>query len=93
MHLTNGEVGIPRFHWFTCPIVLANWLTRSFVVALPCPIIASRYAREKGYVCTLTGRRRHLPEINNAHSATLKAQAERQAVNSVIQVLARNATL
>ncbi|CAN0331389.1 unnamed protein product, partial [Scytosiphon promiscuus] len=45
-----------------------------------------RYAREKGYVCTLTGRRRHLPEINNSRNATMKAQAERQAVNSVVQV-------
>lgn len=45
-----------------------------------------RFARENGYVRTLTGRRRHLPQINNSHSAALKAQAERQAVNSVIQV-------
>ncbi|CAM9219044.1 unnamed protein product, partial [Hapterophycus canaliculatus] len=44
-----------------------------------------RYAREKGYVCTLTGRRRHLAEINNSRNAAMKAQAERQAVNSVVQ--------
>lgn len=47
-----------------------------------------RCARETGYVCTLTGRRRHLPEINNSRNAALKAQAERQAVNSVVQVCA-----
>ncbi|CAM9118397.1 unnamed protein product [Sphacelaria rigidula] len=67
----------------------AHGLVRSFLKAFPKiePFLAAtrRYARDKGYVCTLTGRRRHLPEINNARSAVLKAQAERQAVNSVVQ--------
>ncbi|CBJ29252.1 DNA polymerase [Ectocarpus siliculosus] len=53
----------------------------------PCrhQISQRRFARENGYVCTLTGRRRHLPEINNSRNAAAKAQAERQAVNSVVQ--------
>lgn len=41
-------------------------------------------AREQGYVTTLTGRRRLLPNIASA-SLQLRALAERQAVNSIIQ--------
>eukprot|EP00903_Cladosiphon_okamuranus_P006776 g6606.t1 len=67
----------------------AQGLVRSFLRAFPGigPFLAAtrRSAREKGYVCTLTGRRRHLPEINNSRNAAAKAQAERQAINSVIQ--------
>ncbi|CAM9435110.1 unnamed protein product [Discosporangium mesarthrocarpum] len=43
-----------------------------------------RFAREHGFIKTLTGRRRHLPEIQSKNTA-LRAQAERQAVNSVVQ--------
>lgn len=53
---------------------------------LPDLLFTARFARERGYVCTLTGRRRHLPDINNSRNATARAQAERQAVNSVVQV-------
>nr|CAI5843934.1 unnamed protein product [Callosobruchus analis] len=41
--------------------------------------------RKNGYVETLTGRRRYLPNINDDTDATKKGQAERQAVNSVVQ--------
>ena len=41
-------------------------------------------AREFGYVETLFGRRRHLPEIN-ARNATARALAERTAINAPIQ--------
>ena len=41
-------------------------------------------ARESGYVETLFGRRRYLPEIN-ARNATARALAERTAVNAPIQ--------
>ena len=41
-------------------------------------------AREKGYVQTLLGRRRYLPDIN-AHNANVRAVAERNAVNAPIQ--------
>lgn len=41
-------------------------------------------AREKGYVTTMGGRRRWLPGINSANGQ-IAAQAERQAVNAVIQ--------
>ena len=43
-----------------------------------------RQARRFGYVSTLSGRRRYLPEINSSDSSK-KATAERQAVNTVIQ--------
>ncbi|MBR5734279.1 MAG: DNA polymerase I, partial [Desulfovibrionaceae bacterium] len=41
-------------------------------------------ARERGYVTTLAGRRRLLPGIHSA-SGQVRAMAERQAVNTVIQ--------
>lgn len=41
-------------------------------------------AREQGYVVTLTGRRRLLPNIASA-SQQLRALAERQAINTIIQ--------
>ena len=42
------------------------------------------FARENGYVETLFGRRRYLPDIE-AHNATVRALAERNAVNAPIQ--------
>ena len=42
------------------------------------------FARENGYVETLFGRRRYLPDIN-AKNATVRALAERNAVNAPIQ--------
>ncbi len=41
-------------------------------------------ARERGFVCTHLGRRRYLPDIGS-RNRTLRAAAERMAVNSVIQ--------
>jgi DNA polymerase-1 len=41
-------------------------------------------ARENGYVETLFGRRRYLPEINS-HNGTVRALAERTAINAPIQ--------
>ncbi len=41
-------------------------------------------AREKGYVETLFGRRRYLPEINSS-SAVLRKAAERMAINAPLQ--------
>jgi DNA polymerase I len=41
-------------------------------------------ARQDGYVCTLMGRRRYLPEINSAN-ANIRQFAERMAVNTPIQ--------
>ncbi|XP_035703456.1 DNA polymerase theta isoform X2 [Folsomia candida] len=40
--------------------------------------------RENGFIETISGRRRYLPNINS-NNPTLRAQAERQAVNSQIQ--------
>ncbi|GJQ84592.1 putative DNA-directed DNA polymerase [Trypoxylus dichotomus] len=40
--------------------------------------------KEEGYVVTIAGRRRYLPNINHLHAAT-RSQAERQAVNTTIQ--------
>ena len=42
------------------------------------------FARQHGYVETLFGRRRYLPDINS-HNATVRAFAERNAVNAPIQ--------
>ena len=42
------------------------------------------FARENGYVETLFGRRRYLPDIE-AHNANVRALAERNAVNAPIQ--------
>lgn len=42
------------------------------------------FAREHGYVETLFGRRRYLPDINS-HNATVRSFAERNAVNAPIQ--------
>ncbi|MBE7503575.1 MAG: DNA polymerase I [Verrucomicrobiales bacterium] len=41
-------------------------------------------AREEGYVKTLTGRRRRLPDLKSAN-ATVRAAAERNAINTPIQ--------
>ena len=41
-------------------------------------------ARERGYVETLTGRRRHLPDLRSGHQGA-RAAAERMAVNMPIQ--------
>jgi len=41
-------------------------------------------AREKGYVETLMGRRRYLPDINS-HNAVVRGFAERNAINAPIQ--------
>jgi DNA polymerase family A len=42
-------------------------------------------ARKNGFVKTVLGRRRYLPDINSPDPSK-RAQAERQAVNSVVQV-------
>jgi DNA polymerase-1 len=41
-------------------------------------------AREKGYVETLLGRKRYLPDINS-RNATVRGYAERNAINAPIQ--------
>ena len=45
---------------------------------------SKKVAREKGYVTTLFGRRRYLPDINS-HNATVRGFAERNAINAPIQ--------
>ena len=42
------------------------------------------FARNKGYVQTMTGRRRYLPDVNSAN-VTMRNSAERNAINSPIQ--------
>ena len=41
-------------------------------------------AREKGYITTISGRRRYLPDINS-HNAVVRGYAERNAINAPIQ--------
>lgn len=43
-----------------------------------------RLARENGYVRTLFGRKRHLPDINS-RNAVVRGMAERNAINAPIQ--------
>jgi DNA polymerase-1 len=43
-----------------------------------------RIARSKGYVETMFGRRRYLPEVHS-NNATVRGMAERNAINSPIQ--------
>ena len=43
------------------------------------------FAREHGFVETISGRRRYLPHINNADDSTKRNQAERQAINTTVQ--------
>ena len=45
---------------------------------------AKQTARQKGYVTTLFGRRRYLPDINSANT-TVRGFAERNAINAPIQ--------
>lgn len=49
-----------------------------------------KMAEEQGYVTTILGRRRYLPEINVSHRAT-RAAAERTAINMPIQGTAADA--
>ena len=42
------------------------------------------HAREKGYVETIFGRKRFLPDINS-RNATVRGYAERNAINAPIQ--------
>ncbi|NDW10830.1 DNA polymerase I [Dysgonomonas sp. 520] len=43
-----------------------------------------KIAKEKGYVETILGRKRYLPDINS-HNATVRGYAERNAINAPIQ--------
>lgn len=43
-----------------------------------------KFARDNGYVTTLRGRRRYLPQINNNNNA-VRSEAERMAINMPIQ--------
>ncbi|MGH3834116.1 MAG: DNA polymerase [Pseudonocardiaceae bacterium] len=51
-----------------------------------------KFARENGYVSSLIGRIRHLPNIRS-NSASVRNEAERQAINSPVQSLASDLTL
>lgn len=51
-----------------------------------------RTAHAQGYVTTAMGRIRHLPDINSSHGPSVR-EAERQAINSVIQGLASDICL
>jgi DNA polymerase I-like protein with 3'-5' exonuclease and polymerase domains len=48
-------------------------------------LITYRQAKHYLHVRTLTGRLRHVPDINNTNDSGKRATAERQAVNSIIQ--------
>ena len=50
---------------------------------------AINYARQLGYITTLWGKKRRLPDLRS-HDKDLRAKAERQAVNAIIQGSAAN---
>ncbi|XP_018493658.1 DNA polymerase theta [Galendromus occidentalis] len=70
------------------PLAEGEAFLRSFHTAFPgiskftSEIILN--CRRTGYISTMSGRRRYLPQINSSKAAE-KARAERQAVNSTIQ--------
>lgn len=64
-----------------------NWLagySQIYPVAAEWNKQVVRYARELGYVKTIAGRKRRLPELRS-YDEQLRMEAERQAVNSIIQ--------
>ncbi|MCQ2345813.1 MAG: DNA polymerase I [Paludibacteraceae bacterium] len=71
-----------------CPRSEAKALIDGYFEAFPRVIdfieSQKRFAREHGYVETLFGRKRYLPDINS-HNATVRSFAERNAVNAPIQ--------
>ena len=52
-----------------------------------------RFARNNGYVVSLSGRKRHLPEAMSHHDTPARAEAMRQAVNSPVQSFANEINL
>lgn len=52
-----------------------------------------RYARKHGYVKTLSGRKRRLPEAMSAEDTPERREAERQAINSPVQSFANEINL
>ena len=52
-----------------------------------------RYARRHGYVTTLTGRKRRLPEAQSPFDSPERREAERQAINSPVQGFAAEVNL
>lgn len=71
-----------------CPRAEAKMLIDGYFAAFP-KVIAfiehqKEIAREKGYVETLFGRKRYLPDINS-HNSVVRSFAERNAVNAPIQ--------
>ena len=52
-----------------------------------------RYVRRHGYVKTLSGRKRRLPEAKSAEQTPQRKEAERQAINSPVQSFANEINL
>lgn len=71
-----------------CPRAEAKALIDGYFAAFPKVIdfieSQKQSAREKGYVETLFGRKRYLPDINS-HNSVVRSFAERNAVNAPIQ--------
>jgi DNA polymerase-1 len=51
---------------------------------MPAPTTTLEFCRKNGYVETVTGRRRYLPDINSSNG-TIRGSAERNAINMPIQ--------
>jgi len=73
MYLTDEEAQESRIAFFQL-YPLENWHKKQ-----------SRFARENGYVETLTGRKRRLPHAQDKHDTYERAEAWRQAINAPVQ--------
>ena len=71
--ITPEEAAVFIFNYFATYPKVKEWIERTL-----------EEAREKGYVKTILGRRRYIPEINSSNG-NVRAFAERTAINAPIQ--------
>lgn len=80
--ITDGEAEESREAFFDNYSDLPSWHKRQ-----------ARYARRHGYVKTLSGRKRRLPEAMGSENTPERKAAERQAINSPVQSFANEINL
>ncbi|RKZ05016.1 MAG: DNA polymerase I [Candidatus Hydrothermota bacterium] len=73
LNISNEEAAQIIYTYFATYPRVAEWIQETL-----------KFAREKGYVTTLLGRRRYVPEINSGNR-TVREFAERIAINAPIQ--------
>ena len=80
--ITDEEAEASRETFFDNYAALPEWHKRQ-----------KRYARRHGYVKSLSGRKRRLPEAKHADDTPERRAAERQAINSPVQSFANEVNL